>query len=258
VSERFPGVIRCGKIEERESTQVVDSKERYMPRIVDEAARQATRERILREAASEFARLGFDQANINHIADHAEIGRGTLYLYFTSKRDVFIAMLQAIAERQLAAAQIALTQGTTLQDALQALFLAFIHLATEDADGFRVYMSALYGVNRAFQEEALGLLRKYITLISETLEETLPPHAKGRVDLEAAALLVLSATESLVLSASVLGHSEQQLADMAPLITEFILPGLLDPKPLQSASLLKEEQVKKTASQILPPLEPDI
>src|SRR5579871_4029956 len=53
-----------------------------MPRIVNEATRQVTRERILREAASEFARLGFDQANINHIADHAGIGRGTLYLYF--------------------------------------------------------------------------------------------------------------------------------------------------------------------------------
>ena len=37
-----------------------------MPRIVDEATRQATRERIFREAAREFARLGFDQANINY------------------------------------------------------------------------------------------------------------------------------------------------------------------------------------------------
>src|SRR5579871_3597189 len=163
-----------------------------MPRIVDEAARQATRERILREAAREFARLGFDQANINHIADHAEIGRGTLYLYFESKRDVFIAMLQAIAERQLAAAQAALNQGKTLQERLQALFLAYARLATEDPDGFHVYMSALYGVNRAFQQEALFLLREYIALMHQTLEETLPSQARGRVDLEAAALFVFS------------------------------------------------------------------
>jgi AcrR family transcriptional regulator len=201
-----------------------------MPRIVDEATRQATRDRILREAAREFARLGFDQANINIIADHAEIGRGTLYLYFESKREVFIAMLQTIAERQLTAARAALTQGKTVQEHLQALFLTFIRLATEDADGFHVYMSALYGVNRAFQEEALGLLREYIALIGEILEDTLPPHTRGRVDLEAAALLVLSATESLVLSARVLGYSERRLAEMAPVIAALLLPGLEDPE----------------------------
>jgi AcrR family transcriptional regulator len=197
-----------------------------MPRIVDEERRQTTRQRILHEAASEFARLGFEQANINHIADHAGIGRGTLYLYFASKREVFIEMLQAIAERQLAAARAALTQGVTLQQRLEALFLAFIRLATEDSDGFHVYMSALYGVNRAFQEEALGLLREYVALMRQTLEETLPPHTRGRVDLEAAALLVLSATESLVLSARVLGYSERRLAEMAPLIASTLLPGL--------------------------------
>jgi AcrR family transcriptional regulator len=207
-----------------------------MPRIVDEATRQATRERILREAAREFARLGFDQANINHIADHAEIGRGTLYLYFESKREVFIAMLQAIAERQLAAARAALTEGKTLHEHLEALFLAFIRLATEDADGFHVYMSALYGVNRAFQEEALGLLREYITLIGETLQDTLPPHARGRVDLEAAALLVLSAR--------VLGCSERRLAEMAPLIAEYLLPGLSDPARLHHPPRFSEDAVK--------------
>lgn len=197
-----------------------------MPRIVDEETRQATRNRILREAASEFARLGFEQASINVIAERAGMGKGTIYLYFPSKRDIFISMLQAIAERQLAAARAALTQGKTLQEHLQALFLAFIRLATEDADGFHVYMSALYGVNRAFQDEALGLLRDYVALIRETLESTLSPQAREDIDGEAAALFVLSATESLVLSARVLGYSEQRLAEMAPGIAELALHGL--------------------------------
>jgi AcrR family transcriptional regulator len=203
-----------------------------MPRIVHEEMRQATRQRILREAASEFARLGFEQANINIIADHAGIGRGTLYLYFSSKREVFIEMLQTIAARQLEAARAALSGGGTLQERLEALFRAFIRLATEDADGFHVFMSALYGVNRAFQEEALGLLRAYVALMRETLEHTLPSHARGRADPDAAALLVLSATESLVLSARVLGYSEQRLSEMAPFIAASLLPGLENPAVL--------------------------
>ncbi len=62
-----------------------------MPKIVDEQMREATRRRILRVAASEFARLGFDQANINMLAEQAGIGKGTIYLYFdvSSHRNIW-------------------------------------------------------------------------------------------------------------------------------------------------------------------------
>ena len=39
----------------------------------------------------------------------------------------------------------------------------------EDPDGFHVYMSALYGVNRAFQAEAVRLLQEYLALLGAVL-----------------------------------------------------------------------------------------
>lgn len=195
-----------------------------MPRTISEETRQATRDRILREAASEFAQLGFEQTNINTIAERAGIGKGTIYLYFSSKRDLFIAMLQAIAQHQIDAARKALLSADTLQTQLEALFLAFVHLATEDADGFHVYMSALYGVNRAFQDEAVNLLREYVALIGEALDQE--AKAVAPANLDASALFVLSATESFVLSARVLGYSEQRLTALAPLAAKLTLQGL--------------------------------
>lgn len=194
-----------------------------MPRILDAETRQANRDRILHEAAGEFARLGFEQANINVIAERAGIGKGTIYLYFSSKRELFIAMLQSIAERQINAAQTALTSQKTLRAQIEALFRAFVRLATEDADGFHVSMSALYGVNRAFQAEAALLLREYVRLIGETLAQhgQVPP-----ANLESLALYLLSATESFVLSAQVLGYQEEQLEQAAMLIADLIVPGL--------------------------------
>ncbi len=203
-----------------------------MPRILDEETRQATRDRILREAASEFARSGFEQANINTIAERAGIGKGTIYLYFPSKRDLFISMLQAIAQRQLAEARAALKSGKTVQEQLQALFLAFVRLATEDADGFHVYMSALYGVNRAFQDEAVVLLGEYVALIHEALAQHAAGNNGSLADLDASALFILSATESFVLSARVLGYSEYKLAELAPHIAELALRGLEQSGPL--------------------------
>jgi len=203
-----------------------------MPRILDEETRQATRDHILRQAASEFARLGFEQANINTIAERAGIGKGTIYLYFSSKRDLFISMLQSIAQRQLDAAQVALKSGETIREQVQALFLAFVHLATEDADGFHVSMSALYGVNRVFQDEALVLLREYVALIREALAQDATGSNIALADLDASALFILSATESFVLSARVLGYSEYKLAELAPRIAELVLCGLEQPDSL--------------------------
>jgi AcrR family transcriptional regulator len=197
-----------------------------MPKIVDEQMREATRQHILREAAREFARLGFDQANINVIAEQAGIGKGTIYLYFHNKRDVFVEMLRSIAQTQLATIRSTLVTKGTLQQRLERLFLAFAHLAQDNSDSFNVYMSALYGVNRAFQDEATKLLRDYLAVIALVLEES---QAAGEIqpsDIEAGALLVLSLTESYVHSARVLGWSQQQISRQASVIAQQMIEGI--------------------------------
>jgi TetR/AcrR family fatty acid metabolism transcriptional regulator len=47
------------------------------------------RERIFRNAAAEFARHGYHKANVNSIARRAGIGKGSIYLYFADKRDLY-------------------------------------------------------------------------------------------------------------------------------------------------------------------------
>ena len=197
-----------------------------MPKIVDEQMREATRRHIMQIAAKEFARLGFDQANINTIAEQAGIGKGTIYLYFANKRDLFLSMLRAIAQTQLAAIRAALAPEGTIEQRLERLFRAFVELAVADDDSFNVSMSALYGVNRAFKDEATRLLRDYIAVITLLLEQS---QARGEIqcpDIEATALMVISLTESYVLSARVLGHTPPQISRQAPAVAQLILQGI--------------------------------
>lgn len=197
-----------------------------MPKIVDEQMREATRLRIIRQAASEFARLGFDQANINTIAELAGIGKGTIYLYFENKRELFLAMLRSIAQSHMASIRSALAVDGTLQQRLERLFRAFVRLAQEESDSFNVYMSALYGVNRAFKDEATKFLRDYLAVLTLMLEES---QARGEIscdNIEATALMVLSLSESYVLSARVLGQSEQEITRQASSVAQFILRGI--------------------------------
>jgi AcrR family transcriptional regulator len=197
-----------------------------VPKIVDEQMRDATRRRVIREAASEFARLGFDQANINTIAEQAGIGKGTIYLYFENKRDLFLAMLRYIAQTQLSSIRSALAMEGTLQQRLERLFRAFARLAEEDSDSFHVYMSALYGVNRAFKDEAIKLLRDYLAVIALMLEESQARGEIRAIHVETVALMVLSLTESYVLSARVLGQSEAEITLQAANVAQLILYGI--------------------------------
>ncbi len=197
-----------------------------MPKVVDEQMREATRQRIIHEAASEFARLGFEQANINTIAEQAGIGKGTIYLYFENKRELFLVMLRHIAQEQLSSIRAALAVSDTFYERLVSLFRAFVRLASQERDNFNVYMSALYGVNRAFKTEATKLLRDYVAVIAMVLEEG---RIKGEihvVDVEATALMLLTLTESYVLYAGVLDVSEEEIMQRAALVTDTIMRGI--------------------------------
>lgn len=54
----------------------------------------AKRTEILKSAAQAFAEQGFDNANINDIAANAGLGKGTIYLYFTNKKALYLGVLQ--------------------------------------------------------------------------------------------------------------------------------------------------------------------
>lgn len=55
---------------------------------------QAKREKLLQCARDEFSRVPFDEASINRIVRQAEISRGSFYMYFTDKEDLFRYLLQ--------------------------------------------------------------------------------------------------------------------------------------------------------------------
>jgi AcrR family transcriptional regulator len=61
------------------------------------------RRRILQSAKRVFARRGYHDTNISHICEDLGIARGTLYQYFTSKKDVFAAIVRDTLDRVRAA-----------------------------------------------------------------------------------------------------------------------------------------------------------
>src|SRR5580693_436634 len=58
--------------------------------------RQARREQVLRHAKRIFARKGYHRTNVADIIAHARIARGTFYLYFQNKKDLFEELLEQV------------------------------------------------------------------------------------------------------------------------------------------------------------------
>jgi AcrR family transcriptional regulator len=67
------------------------------PRCRRDLGRQARRrEQILDGAARLFARDGYSEADMQVLADTLHVGKGTLYRYFASKRDLFLAAVERV------------------------------------------------------------------------------------------------------------------------------------------------------------------
>jgi AcrR family transcriptional regulator len=112
------------------------------------------RERLIESAAAVFSRVGFDRAAVEEIAQNADVAKGTVYLYFESKAELFLAVLYALRdELEHLVADTNVDSGS----ALVRFVRAHLDLADSSPDLLRCYTSALFGVNRDFQTAALEI-----------------------------------------------------------------------------------------------------
>ena len=96
--------------------------------------RRQTRTRLVRAAATLFARQGADNTRINEITDEADVGFGSFYNHFKSKEEIVEAVLTETLAAQ-GAAVAALAGG--LADPAEVVAVAhrhFVELARTDPD----------------------------------------------------------------------------------------------------------------------------
>jgi AcrR family transcriptional regulator len=118
-----------------------------MVRLSETAREERAEERrsqILGAALDVFSRKGLHGATIREIASAAHLAEGTIYLYFSSKQDVFRGVIRFLAEDAVAASVVDRTQAvddeaylsTMLRDRIQSLarYASLIRLIAHEAD----------------------------------------------------------------------------------------------------------------------------
>jgi len=132
----------------------------------------ARRQRILDAAAQVFARKGYERATTKEIADEADVGEGTIYNYFASKRDLLLSLVSSMSESLLTPPE------KIPADDFEALLAAFLRdrltLTEENADLTRVLL-----YEAMFDDE---LRREYVENVLYKMAERLEEHIESLVE----------------------------------------------------------------------------
>ena len=98
---------------------------------------------ILEAARKIFARKGFHDTTVDDIAEAAGVAKGTVYLYYGSKQEVYFAALKfGIAEMYAVLVQ-EVRRASTSEQKLRALIAAKLAYFDENRDFFKIYYSEL-------------------------------------------------------------------------------------------------------------------
>jgi AcrR family transcriptional regulator len=92
----------------------------------------AKRQQILDGAKRVFMKMGFDAASMNDVTREAGVSKGTLYVYFTNKEELFSAMIEAERAAFLAAVRTALTENEDIGQALYEFGMSFLTHMTDE------------------------------------------------------------------------------------------------------------------------------
>lgn len=90
------------------------------------SAKEKRRKDILEHATRAFSEFGYQEADVQKIADSSGVGKGTIYLYFPSKEALFFATVQhAVENIELFVKKNVQSQGSTV-DLLKSIVRAYV------------------------------------------------------------------------------------------------------------------------------------
>jgi TetR/AcrR family fatty acid metabolism transcriptional regulator len=130
---------------------------------------------ILEAARKVFAQKGFHEAKVDDIAEAAGVAKGTVYLYYASKRDVYFAALKFGISQMYALLVDELKRVSTPEEKLKALIATKLAYFDENRDFFKIYYSELGNIPSThpsgIDNEFKALYQEQAKLVESILKE---------------------------------------------------------------------------------------
>jgi AcrR family transcriptional regulator len=183
---------------------------------------------VVEAARRIFARVGYPAANVEEIAREAGMAKGTVYLYFKSKEEVFLAVLASDLESLVGTTIDSMSAATTFESQLTIFLNLRVDYLKNNRDALSIYL-AEFG-SRGYRSTVISdtidrLLLRQVEFIRQCLDKAV---ARGEIR------LIASETTAFAILDLARGFAERHLQGWARLTLDedvaclhsFILNGL--------------------------------
>jgi len=192
--------------------------------------KEAHRARLLDAAAAEFAVGGVDGANVNRISLTAGLAKGTIYNYFPSKHELFLAVVEE-ASSQAAAGGVGLDEAAPTAERLHAILESDVEWVREHEDFARVLVREALAGDSRHQSAIVVAAAPFVERVAEIIQAGIE-RGEVRADLDVGQLaLWFSGVCELALSLHWgAGGGWPRLDEIPELVTSLFLDGVAPPK----------------------------
>jgi AcrR family transcriptional regulator len=202
-----------------------------------------SRRRILEAAKDVFFRDGFMRANLDEMAEKAGVAKGTLYRYFESKADLYVAVLalnSEIFDEHMKGHAV----GATALDRLRNLASFYFNHWMEHPDYFQIFWaidneSVIGDLPKEVVEEISTLWDSSLQVVNQVLEEGVRDGELVECDTWEIAHILWSITNSLIESDNTRARRQLRRRPLEPLYrhaVDTVIRGILtDPARIEIA-----------------------
>jgi len=197
------------------------------------APKEAVRESILDATDRLLARYGYRKMTVDDIAGEAGIGKGTIYLHFSSKEEVVLCHIDRIVERLKERLKEIASSQAAVAEKLRRMLLTRVLFRF---DSIQHYTQSLNDLLAALRPGLLSRRAKYFEAEAQIFADVLTEGRKSGAfdfdDTHATAHALLQATNGLLpysLSTTELGEREE-VEQRATDVANLMLHGLLSRK----------------------------
>ena len=138
---------------------------------------QETKRRILEAAETVFLEHGYQGASVSRITDRAGVGQGTFYLYYPTKHEVFVELVDDLNRRVRQAMSLGAQRGADRFESEREGFREFFRFTAQHPAIFRIVRESEFVAPEAMRRHYTRIVEGY----SSGLETAI---AAGEIDPE--------------------------------------------------------------------------
>ena len=196
--------------------------------MTDQSATRNKRTKIIEAAREVFSEKDFHDATVSEVAERAKVGKGTVYLYFSSKEELFVEVIRDGIARLVNEVEESIKDISDPSEKIYKLVETVLKFVQRNESFFRAFTREevqLRSLPSGEPEKLFKLLQQHLELVTQVIDEGVRLQHFKNIDARLAAL----ALQGIIMRFSIMhveGRLTMDLLDTKDLIVSLFLQGI--------------------------------